>query len=200
MPEWVDVEQGSSEWLVMRRGVVGSTCAWQLLTPAKRRTLIKELFAERASRHIEEHGNTEAMRWGNETERAARLRFDLETGLPVEIVGYAWLDGWKGAIGCSPDGLIGKDGIIEIKAPSTRVHCGYWLEQKAPAEYIAQMQFILGVTERQRAHFVSYDPRCVTPVDYLHIIYERDETMIAELLAGAKEVAANVLGHMGRIA
>lgn len=61
--------------------------------------------------------------------------------------------------GASPDGLIGSDGLIEIKCPNTATHIEYLLANEVPAEYIPQMKWQLACTKRTWCDFVSYDPR-----------------------------------------
>jgi hypothetical protein len=61
--------------------------------------------------------------------------------------------------GCSPDGLVGGDGLIEIKCPNTATHLEILLTGKIDIEYIHQMQFQLSCTGRQWCDFVSYDRR-----------------------------------------
>ena len=197
-----ELVQGSPEWLVMKRGVVGSSNAHRLVTKkgtspeAKLRTYAKDLFVARTLRELAEQANTKEMQWGVRYEYAARSRWEIETGQTVVPVGYAWRDGWEKWIGCSPDGLVGEDAIIECKAPSSAVHMGYVLDGQAPHEYVCQMQFILWVTERDKAHFVSFDPRLKSPLDFLTVEYGRDDAMISALQEGAERTVEILQGYL----
>jgi hypothetical protein len=74
----------------------------------------------------------------------------------VEQVGFCTLD--DGTFGCSPDSLVGDDGMLEIKCPSPAVHVGYLLGDKLPTTYRAQVQSQLFVTGRAWCDFLSYHP------------------------------------------
>ncbi|KKK78328.1 hypothetical protein LCGC14_2844650, partial [marine sediment metagenome] len=92
-------------------------------------------------------------------EAQARDMYDLLTGNEVEIVGLCYKDEDK-RFSCSPDGLIGKDGEIEIKNPTSAVHIGYLLENKLPTDYFCQTQGQLFVTGRKWLDFFSFYPQC----------------------------------------
>ena len=194
----LDVEQGSPEWIAMRRGVIGSTKAHNLLTEAKRKTLFKMLFAERVTHSLEEQVQTAAMRNGTENEASGLARWELETGLEPTLVGYVWLKGWRNRIGCSPDALVGETGIVEVKVPTPRVHCGYVIDQDAPDDYKSQMQFILAITGRIEAHFVSFCPTVSYPFDYFHKVYQRDEKIIDTMLVNAQAISDKLADYFER--
>ena len=73
---------------------------------------------------------------------------------------------------------------------------GYVLNNSAPPDYYAQMQFILMVTERTHANFISYNPRLAVPLDYLHIRYDRDEDMIDKMRQAAIITVGELQGLM----
>jgi hypothetical protein len=60
------------------------------------------------------------------------------------------------SIGYSPDGLVGDDGLIEIKCPRPKGHLLTILAEHPPIEHMAQLQCGLLVTGRQWIDFVSY--------------------------------------------
>jgi hypothetical protein len=74
----------------------------------------------------------------------------------VNQVGFVELNEF---VGCSPDGLIGDDGLIEIKCPNTATHIEYIIDGELPKEYEKQVHSQLWITDRKWCDFVSYDPR-----------------------------------------
>jgi hypothetical protein len=111
--------------------------------------------------------NSREIAWGNEHEQHARAAYEKRTGQSVELSGFI---GYGEYFGGSPDGLVGDDGLIEIKCPyNSSVHARYLLMRtpedlrKLRPEYYAQMQGNMLVTGRKWADFVSYDPRVQNP-------------------------------------
>ncbi len=111
--------------------------------------------------------DTREIKWGNAHEEAARQAYERRTGRSVELVGFV---GWGNYFGGSPDGLVGDDGLIEIKCPyNSSIHARNLLLatpedlRKLHPEYYAQIQGNLLATGRQWADFVSYDPRVQNP-------------------------------------
>jgi putative phage-type endonuclease len=191
----VDVEQRSPEWLALRRGAITASAADRLLTQAKIREYALELAAERLVREVPPNIVTAAMQWGIDHEENARLRYAFERGVDVLSVGFAWLDDLEGWIGCSPDGVVGDDGLVEVKCPSSKRHLEYLTNGEAPKEYMAQIQFQLWVTGRQWCDFVSYDPRFERG-DFFCRRVERDEAAILALGSGAAECIDQIRRHV----
>jgi putative phage-type endonuclease len=180
----VDVDQRSPQWLALRRGAITASKADRLLTPAKVRELALELATERLVRELPEQPITAAMQRGLDLEDTARLRHAFELGAHVETVGFVWHADLEGWVGCSPDGLIGADGLVEIKCPSSKRHLETLTTRTPAPEYLAQMQMQMWVCERAWCDFVTYDDR-FEQADYLAIRVPRDEDMITKLAAGA---------------
>lgn len=171
MPEYL-CEQRSDEWRRLRLGTLTMSRAADMITQPKfaAERLRKKLSATAQSYVLglvaeyltgEEQGPAinAAMQHGIDNEPAARELYSLVTGNTVREVGFVTLDD-EPRIGCSPDGLVGDDGGIEIKCPyHTRVHLGYVLSDEVPREYLPQIQGAMWVTGRQWWDFVSYDPR-----------------------------------------
>lgn len=107
------------------------------------------------------------MEWGTEHEDEARMAYTAHTGREVTAVGYVRPD-HSDAYGGSPDGLVGEDGILEVKCPSPEKLVSYHLENelradkglepKIPDEYKPQVQGLLMITERQWCDFFVYHP------------------------------------------
>jgi predicted phage-related endonuclease len=151
-----------------------------------------QLAAEILTGQIQDSFSSEYMEWGTETEPAAREIYELENNERVEQVGFICLDN---SIGVSPDGLVGPDGLLEIKCPKTSTQLSYFIDQKLPGVYRAQVQGQLMVTGRQWCDFVSYDPRINAKAGYMQIRVERDEEYIGELLTGIN----TFIGELGEL-
>ena len=121
---------------------------------------------------------TKAMRWGIEWEDTARRVYEEITGNDVKQVGFIERD--ELSVGCSPDGLVGDVGGLEIKCPfGDYEHMKTLHEQKVPTQYVAQVQFSLWVSNRDWWDFVSYDPR-IEQVEFAFVRFRvtRDEELI----------------------
>lgn len=136
-----------------------------------------------------------AVVWGNDCEPLARAAFEAETGLMVTECGFVDHPTIADA-GCSPDGLIGKDTVVEFKCPNTATHIEYLKAGIVPSEYRKQIIWQLACTGRKKAYFASYDPRLDSGNQLLVVPFEPTADEIAELEAEARvfldEVAADV--------
>jgi putative phage-type endonuclease len=148
--------QRSEEWHAARKGVLTASACENILTPAMRKTFVNKTLAEILTGKSEPFFTNEYIEWGNKYEDEAREAYIDKTGNEVKEVGFVYKDDTK-RIGCSPDGLVGDKGLIEIKCPMTKTHIGY-LQDGPPKKYIAQMQFQMMCTGRTWCDFVSYLP------------------------------------------
>lgn len=99
------------------------------------------------------------MLWGIETEPQARKAYELATGEEVRKTGFVDHPSIPQS-GCSPDGLVGYEGLVEIKCPETRTHIAYMLAGEVPEDYLPQMHWQLAChPTREWSDFVSFDPR-----------------------------------------
>lgn len=158
-----DLEQGSDAWLDARRGIITASQMSKLLTPTGRvanndysRALTLELAAERITGTSEYVFVNADMERGNEVEPLARDLYATHYGMPVKQVGFIVEDKWGVPIGYSPDGLVGDDGLIEVKGPRAKKHLKTIVEGQVPAEHMAQIQCGLLVTGRKWCDFISY--------------------------------------------
>jgi putative phage-type endonuclease len=120
--------------------------------------LMAALIAERLTGVPADSYTNAAMQWGTEKEPEARAVYEFMHGVTVEQIGFVdhpTID----MAGCSPDGLVGVDGLVEIKCPNTATHIDTLLGQKIPQKYEYQMQFQMACTGRKWCDFVSFDPR-----------------------------------------
>ena len=196
MPIIDNSEQGSDAWHVARLGMATASRFTDVLAKTRsgystsRKNYAVELALEQITGNRQEFFKTTAVLWGTETEPVARLEYELITGNEVEETGF-----WKHdilPIGASPDGLVNKDGLLEIKCPNSATHLETLISGKVPRQYIAQVQGQLLITERNWADFVSYDPRMPENAKIKIIHVERDEEFIKELIHELEEFVKEV--------
>lgn len=154
--------QGSDEWLQARLGILTASQTKELVTATgkiaandKTRAIVYQKVAERLTGRIEESYSNAHMERGHTYEPFARDLY-AETQAPVRECGFIvrQFDGFK--IGYSPDGLVGENGLIEIKAPARAKHVKEICEAKEPSEYMLQMQTGLLVTGCEWIDYVAH--------------------------------------------
>lgn len=157
-----NVEQGSDEWLQMRCGLLTASEMKLILTPTlkvvnndKTRAHAYELAFQRITGHVEPQYVSDAMLRGQEDEIYAREAY-RDNFAPVSEVGFVTNDKLGFAIGYSPDGLVGDDGLIEIKSRAGKYQVQTIASNEVPEEYVLQLQTALLVTGRKWIDFVSY--------------------------------------------
>ena len=179
------IEQGSPEWFKQRYGNASASRIKDVIAKTKtgysasRENYLTELVLERFGVFSEPY-TSKAMEWGNEQEPYARATHEIQQNIIVQECGYI-LHPSIAKSGASPDGLIGNDGVLEIKCPDTKTHFEYLLAEKPPTQYIPQMAWQMACTGRQWADFVSYDPRAPEGLQYFYVRYERDNEYIEML-------------------
>lgn len=158
------LEQGTDEWLEARRGIVTASTVGKLLTSTGKvanndtsRTLTEALAIERITGRIEYMRPSRDMERGTILEPFARDLY-AEHYNPVTEVGFMRLDGSGHALGYSPDGLIGDDGLLEIKSRAARIQVRTILDNRVPAANMAQLQAGLLVSGRAWIDYCSYSP------------------------------------------
>ncbi len=162
LTQYPDIEQGSESWHDQRRGLVTASVVGRLLTPTLKvasnetaRGLIATLVAERITGWSEDTAMTSDMWRGVESEPIARDLYSSHVSEATEV-GFMRLDGDGWSLGYSPDGLVGDDGLIEIKAPRAKTHLNTILTDQVPAYYMGQCQAGLLVSGRKWIDFVSF--------------------------------------------
>lgn len=189
----VDCEQRSAEWHEARCGSLGASSIADALsklkdgkTPGATSTNLRaKLVVERLTGIQEDGYRSSAMQFGIDSEDAARMAYEAHTGTFVEQVGLIKHPTIEGSH-ASPDGLVGEDGLVEIKCPNSATHIETIKSGKIPTKYLYQMQWQMLCAHRQWCDFVSFDPRCP---DYLQLWVkrvERDNVLIATLEAGVR--------------
>ena len=181
-----DLKQGTDEWRQARLGKVTASRIADVMAKTKtgwgasRGNYLAELVAERLTGVPTEGFKSAAMEWGNQYEADARDLYQFMKGFDVVNVGMIPHPTIADA-GASPDGLVGDDGLIEIKCPQTKTHIDTLLSETVPSRYGLQMQWQMACTGRKWCDFVSYDPRMPTRLQLLIIHVPRDDELIATL-------------------
>ena len=193
-----DMDQRSDDWFAARCGKLTASKLADAIAKtrsgwgASRENYRAELVAQRLTGICPDGFKSAAMQWGIDNEDEGRLAYEIATGSSVEQVGF--MDHptieWAGA---SPDGLVGDDGMLELKCPNTATHIDWVLGRtKIPAKYMTQMYWQMACAGRQWVDFVSYDPRLPGELMLWIQRVERDDDRIAELEELAQEFLAAV--------
>ena len=158
----IELEQGTPEWHAARRGIPTASGFSKIITShgkrsTQREKYLYEIAGEKLGGIIDETYQSFAMQRGTKMEAEARSLYEFAHA-PVQIVGFCLSD--CGRWGCSPDGLIGEKGGLEIKCPLIHTHVEYMLNCKdeIPVEYVQQVQGALLITGREWWDFISYFP------------------------------------------
>lgn len=180
--------QGSEAWLLQRAGHCTASRFKDVLARIKngeaaiRRNYRTQLVTERLTGRPCESYTNAAMEWGTNTEPFAREAYEAITGAWVDPAPFMPHPEIKW-VGASPDGLIGDDGMIEIKCPyQSTVHVEA-LQSGMPAEHIAQVQGNLWVNGRRYCDFICFDPRMPEHLRIYVQRIERDPVFIENLAA-----------------
>ena len=160
-----NITQGDEAWYEVRRGKLTASEMKLILTPTlkiasneKERTHLFELLAQRISGYVEPSYIGADMIRGMDDELEAREKYRQHYA-PVTDVGFITNDKWGFTIGYSPDGLVGDDGLIEVKSRRQKFQIETIIDAAAgvaPADYMLQLQTGLLVSERKWIDFISY--------------------------------------------
>lgn len=181
------MEQGTDEWFAARCGKVTASRVADVVAKLKngkrgasREMYMGQLIAERLSGEPVPSFSSAAMQWGTEIEPMAREAYEFAHDVEVAQVGFIDHPSIENS-GASPDGMIGDDGLIEIKAPNTSTHIDTLLGASIQAKYIDQMQWQMACTGRKWCDFVSFDPRMPHNMSMFVKRIERDDERIGYL-------------------
>lgn len=157
-----EVIQGSEEWLALRCGLLTASEMKLIVTPTlkvaandKQRAHLFELVSQRISEFVEPTYIGDEMLRGQDDEIEARALY-AQHYAPVTETGFVTNDEWGFTIGCSPDGLVGDDGLIEIKSRRQKYQVATICARQMPEDYVMQVQTALLVTGRAWCDFISY--------------------------------------------
>jgi putative phage-type endonuclease len=186
------IEQGSAEWFASRLGKVTASKVYDVMAKTKsgygaaRKNYMMELLCQRLTGAREEGFTSAAMQRGIDLEPMARGRYEIENNLLVSETGLIDHRELKG-FAASPDGLVGDDGLIEIKCPNTATHIDFMKTGKINPRYQSQMTAQMLCTGRDWCDFVSFDDRLPENLEYRVQRYELDNAFAAEMLAEVKK-------------
>lgn len=182
-PEMV---QREPEWFAARLGKATASRISDIVARTKsgystsRANYAAQLVCERMTGAKAESFTNAAMQWGVDNEADARAEYAFMTGATVEEVGFVDHPAVAFA-GASPDGLVGTDGMVEIKCPISATHIDTLLNDTVADKYVVQMQWQMACTGRSYCDFVSYDPRLPEEMRLYVRRFHRDEDRIKQL-------------------
>lgn len=181
-----EIVQNSPEWFAARLGKVTASRVADVIAKTKtgwgagRANYQAELIAERLTGVTATSYTNAAMQWGVDHEPEARAAYEFRTDSEVTLIGFADHP-TIGMTGASPDGLVGDDGLVELKCPNTATHIDTLLSSFIPAKYVTQMMWQIACTKRNWCDFVSYDPRLPEAMRLFRHRIVRDDALIASL-------------------
>ena len=205
---FLNVQQGTPEWLQARTGCVTASRVKDVVAKLKngkesaaRASYKLEVLTEILTGKACEHYVSLAMDFGSENEPLARACYEIDRSVEVERIGFVLHPFIKRA-GASPDGLVGDDGLVEIKVPNTTTHLQYLIAETVPDEYVPQMMWQMACTGREWCDFVSYDPRLPSDFGLFIVRLQRDDKLIADMerevesfIAEVNSMAEKLLEH-----
>ena len=180
------MEQRTEEWFAARLGKVTASKGSDVVAKAKsgygasRATYMTDLAIERLTGNPTEFYANAAMQWGTETEPQAKAAYEFIQSVTVIEEGFIEHPAIPMS-GASPDGLVGDDGMLEIKCPMSKTHYDTLLIGKIAKKYIDQMQWQMACAARQWCDFVSFDPRMPEGLDFFCERVKRDDERIEYL-------------------
>lgn len=188
----VDVIQGSDAWDELRRGVPTASRFGDIITPAKAQlsTSWKAYAAELIATELGVAVPAPPsfwMEWGVEHEPYAVKAYETIRGITTAAVGFVWPDEHE-RYGCSPDRLVGDDGLLETKCPKPETLLEYHINGVFPPAYRPQVQGQLLITGREWCDFFAFHPQLAPFL----IRVERDEKYIQSLSDALDEFSVNL--------
>ena len=159
----LECEQGTTEWREARLGIPTASAFKRILTPTGKGSssaegYLAELLAEWAlGEPISEFVGNEWTERGHMLEPEARTYYSFHRDLDVDTVGFIYRDDAHMS-GCSPDGMVGEDGLLELKCPSAGKHLLWLSRGRVPPEHKMQAQGALWVSGRAWLDWMSFYP------------------------------------------
>jgi putative phage-type endonuclease len=185
--------QGSAEWFTARLGSLTGSRIYDACAKGKsgkyyasRDDLLTEKLIERLTGIPAQHFVTDAMSWGTFHEDEARAVYETQKGVLVTDCAYLPHPSIAHS-GASPDGLVGEDGVIEIKCPTTKVHLETVLAGAIPEYHTYQMAWEIESSGRTWADFISYDPRLPGNLSFFCLRYEPAKELLEYLRAEVRQ-------------
>ena len=181
-----NIEQRTDDWFSARLGKVTASSLHKVLARTKtgygadRGNYLTQLVLERVTGTKAEGFTSAAMQWGIDQEPFARATYEAHKGVLVDEVGFIPHPIIEMS-GASPDGLVGDDGMVEIKCPDSKTALECWLsDNPVESKYFAQMQWQMRCAERAWCDYVVFDPRMPQKAQLSIHRVERDDKWIEE--------------------
>jgi putative phage-type endonuclease len=195
-------EQRTEEWFSARLGKVTASSLYKVLAKTKtgygadRGNYMTQLVLERVTGSKAESYTNASMQWGIDQEPFARAAYEASRGVMVDEVGFIPHPSIEAA-GASPDGLVGDDGMVEIKCPDSKTALECWLsDTPVEGKYFAQMQWQMRCADRSWCDYVVFDPRMPTKAQLFVTRVHRDDEWLSvtegEVVKFLAEVDAKV--------
>jgi len=180
-----EIQQGTPEWFAQRLGKATASRIKDIVAKTKtgystsRDKYLTQLLLERLTGTVAESYANDAMSWGTEQEPFARAAYEAKMGVMVDQVAFINHPTIEMA-GASPDGLVGDDGLVEIKCPMSHTHLESLLGG-LDDQYKVQVQWQMACTGRKWTDLCSFDPRFPAELQLVIKRFERDDAFIATL-------------------
>ena len=195
-------DQRTEDWFAARLGKVTASSLHKVLARTKtgygadRANYLTQLVLERVTGNKADGYTNAEMQWGIDQEPFARAAYEAHKGVLVDEVGFIQHPTIEMA-GASPDGLVGDDGMVEIKCPSSKTALECWLsDDPVEAKYYAQMQWQMACAGREWCDYVVFDPRMPAKAQLFIYRVSRDREWLAttekEVVKFLAEVDAKV--------
>lgn len=186
------MEQRSDEWFAARLGKVTASKVKDVMAKgrggapsATRQNYMMQLLCERLTGRREEGFTSAAMQRGTDLEPIARSAYEVDKGVMTAetgLIDHPTIAGFA----ASPDGIIGSDGLLEIKCPNTAQHIAVIQSRAHDSAYEWQMLAQMACSGREWVDFVSFDDRLPEELQYACFRFQRDEKRIREMEAEVK--------------
>lgn len=182
------MDQRSAEWFAARLGKATASRIADICATTKsgygasRKNYAAQLVCERLTGTPAETFSNAAMQWGTEKEPEARDAYCQHMLCAVKEVGF--IDHPTIPMsGCSPDGLIGEDGLVELKCPNSATHIETLLGGGFADKYVKQAVWQMACTGRAWCDLASFDPRLPDNMRLFVQRIPRDEQQVKDLEA-----------------
>lgn len=200
------IDQRTPEWHAARLGKVTASKIADVMASGRagapsvtRANYLAQLLCERLTGRPTEGYISHEMQHGTDNEPIAINAYEMAQDVIVSPIGF--VDHPSIAMsGASPDGLVGEDGLIEVKCPNSATHLATLKGAEIDGRYMKQMQWQMACTGRAWCDFVSFDPRMPDHMQ-LHIQrVPRDLEMIAQIEVAVSAFLADLDADCQRFA
>src|SRR5271167_1062550 len=159
MPIYHNCAQYSDEYDRLKLGLPTSSNFHKIITPTGEpskqwKSLAFHLIAERLLGRKVDTYTSPHMERGLIVEHEAADWYDFDRDAITQPIGFITND--ERTIGCSPDRLVGDDGLLEIKAPLPHTQVEYWISGEIGERFRPQLQGQLYISQRSWVDIVCW--------------------------------------------